>query len=786
MKMDRWKKKFGQFMQRVIDNAMGNGLMQEETTAEGERYVTPGMPELLRQAGAESCVLLKNDGLLPLGAGEEVAVFGRCQLDWFYVGYGSGGDVSAPYQVGLIDGLREAGLRMNESLLNTYYAWTHEEDHVADEGWWGHWPMYHPEMPVDAELVKRAAATSGSALVVIGRAAGEDRENTLTKGSYYLTDEEQEMLRRVTEVFDRVAVILDIGSIMDLSWIEEYGEKLSAVMIVWQGGMESGHAAADVLTGRVNPCGKLADTVARAYEDYPSSANFGGLKFNEYAEGIFVGYRFFDRHPEKVLYPFGYGLSYTSFAAQGALTGRCEAAVTVTNTGERPGKEVVQLWCCPPEGRLEKPVRVLVAFAKTGVLDPGGSEVLKLSWDEKCMASYDEETSRFVLEAGEYCFLVNEEAIGSFVLTEEVTVEQCEPLCRDSASLRARILGRMPADVAARGTAGTFADVLAGRMSAEEFAAGLADAELEALSRGHGMMGSSYGVRGNAGAFGGITESLQSKGVPAIITADGPAGLRLKKYCSLLPCGTALACTWNTELIRAIGRKVGEEMIHYGVDVQLAPGMNIHRNPLCGRNFEYYSEDPLLSGKMAAAMVLGVQSTGRSACPKHFACNNQEVKRNTNDSRVSERALREIYLRNFEIVVKEAKPMTIMTSYNKVNGVWSHYNYDLVTTVLRREWGFEGCVITDWWMRRSKSPEFPKLQDNAYRVRAQVDVLMPGDMGHIAKKYRSDGTLLATLGKPDGITRGELVRTAVNVLKLALALSKAQGADGEMKEDMEA
>ncbi|MBQ9594002.1 MAG: glycoside hydrolase family 3 protein, partial [Lachnospiraceae bacterium] len=270
------------------------------------------------------------------------------------------------------------------------------------------------------------------------------------------------------------------------------------------------------------------------------------------------------------------------------------------------------------------------------------------------------------------------------------------------------------------------------------------------------------------------------------ITADGPAGLRLKKYCSLLPCGTALACTWNTELIRAIGRKVGEEMIHYGVDVQLAPGMNIHRNPLCGRNFEYYSEDPLLSGKMAAAMVLGVQSTGRSACPKHFACNNQEVKRNTNDSRVSERALREIYLRNFEIVVKEAKPMTIMTSYNKVNGVWSHYNYDLVTTVLRREWGFEGCVITDWWMRRSKSPEFPKLQDNAYRVRAQVDVLMPGDMGHMAKKYRSDGTLLATLGKPDGITRGELVRTAVNVLKLALALSKAQGADGEMKEDMEA
>jgi len=211
-------------------------------------------------------------------------------------------------------------------------------------------------------------------------------------------------------------------------------------------------------------------------------------------------------------------------------------------------------------------------------------------------------------------------------------------------------------------------------------------------------------------------------------------------------------------------------MVHYGVDVQLSPGMNIHRNPLCGRNFEYFSEDPLLSGKMAAAVVRGVQRSGKSACLKHFACNNQETRRNTNDSRVSERALREIYLRNFEITVKEAHPLTIMTSYNKVNGVWSHYNYDLVTTVLRGEWGYTGCVITDWWMRKARSPEFPKLRNNAYRVRAQVDVLMPGDMGHLAKKYRVDGSLLETLGKPEGITHAELQRTAKNVLRLVLRL----------------
>jgi len=293
---------------------------------------------------------------------------------------------------------------------------------------------------------------------------------------------------------------------------------------------------------------------------------------------------------------------------------------------------------------------------------------------------------------------------------------------------------------------------------------------LEALSRGEGGMNSSLGTEGNAGTFGGVIESLRQKGVRPIVTADGPAGLRLRKYAALLPCGTALACTWNDALVETLFVQVGKEMRKYHVDIVLSPGMNIHRNPLCGRNFEYFSEDPLLTGKMAAAVVRGVQSQGGSCCPKHFACNNQEVNRNYNDSRISERALREIYLRGFEICVKEGKPHTIMTSYNKINGVWSHYNYDLVTTVLRKEWGFDGVVITDWWMRKSKSPEFPKIRDNAYRVRAQVDVLMPGDMSRVAKGYRSDGTLLKTIDKPDGITRGELQRTAKNVLQLILKI----------------
>ncbi len=771
--MKKLKKQLGRLAQRMIDLAMGNGLMQDETTADGARYVTPGIGALIRQAGAESCVLLKNNGALPLAEGEEVAVFGRCQLDWFYVGYGSGGDVSAPYHVNLIEGLEGAGVPVDKMVQKAYALWTAREENRADHGWWGHWPYSHPEMPLDEALVQAAAKRAGTALVVLGRAAGEDRENTLTQGSYYLTDAERAMLDAVTGAFSRVVVLLNVGSILDMAWTEEYGDRLSAILLVWQGGMESGNGVADVLTGRVSPCGRLSDSIARRYEDYPSSANFGGKAYNDYAEGIYMGYRYFDLHREKLLYPFGFGLSYTTFETKAlglthTQTG-VEATVTVTNTGSRPGKEVVPLWCYAPKGRLDKPLRVLAAFGKTKTLAPGEGETLTLRCDDKCLASYDEDSSRFVLEPGDYRFTAGETALGSFTLAHEITVEQCIPLCKTSPALRSRILEQLPRPLPAAAPS-TLDRVRRGEVSLEQFIGGLSDQELEALTRGHGMMGSSLGVAGNAGAFGGVIESLREKGVAPIITADGPAGLRLKKYCALLPCGTALACTWNTALVEDLSAKVGEEMVHYGVDVQLSPGMNLHRNPLCGRNFEYFSEDPLLSGKMAAATVRGVQSQGRAACPKHFACNNQETKRNTNDSRVSERALRELYLRNFEIVVKEAKPRTLMTSYNKVNGVWSHYNYDLVTTVLRREWGYEGCVITDWWMQKAKSPEFPLLRNNAYRVRAQVDVLMPGDMGHMAKTYKSDGTLLKTLDQPGGITRAELQRTAANVLRLVLAL----------------
>ena len=410
-------KPLGKLAQRVIDHVMGSGLMQDETTADGKPYCAPGSGELIRQGAAESCVLLKNDGTLPLQKETPVAVFGRCQLDWFYVGYGSGGDVHAPYYVNLMDGLRNAGAAYDKVLATTYRTWCESKEHKADHGWWGHWPMSHPEMPLTPAMVSAACKTADTAIVVIGRAAGEDRENTLMPGSYYLTDAERAMLDAVTAAFVHTVVILNAGSVFDLSWSEDYGEKISAVLFAWLGGMESGNGVADVLYGSVSPSGRLADTIARRYEDYPSSANFGGKEFNDYAEGIFVGYRHFDTFaPETVLYPFGYGLSYTTFAVSTPGVERTEdgaaLSVTVENTGTCAGKEVVQLWCSQPSGRMEKAKRVLVAFGKTQELVPGARQTLRLTSSNKDYASYDEQKHAFVLEAGEYVFKVNDTEAG--------------------------------------------------------------------------------------------------------------------------------------------------------------------------------------------------------------------------------------------------------------------------------------------------------------------------------------------------------------------------------------
>ncbi len=797
------KKVGGKVAQRVIDLVMGNGLMQEENEGGGEIHITDGIPELMRECAAEGMVLLKNENqALPLKKEDVISVFGRCQLDWFYVGYGSGGDVHPPYKVSLMDGLKNLDIPYNEALAKRYEEWCNEPENKADHGWWGHWPYFHPEMQLKEEEVREAAASSTAAVIVIGRAAGEDRENVLKPGSYYLTEEEKRMLLLVCQYFSKTILIINSGNIIDMSFLKDYS--LSAVLYAWQLGQESGNAVAAVLKGSINPSGKLSDTIAKEYKDYPSSSNFGNRNYNNYSEDIYVGYRYFTTfHEEKMLYPFGYGLSYTAFDIETVDFQQNKSGVTITvsvrNTGNCAGKEVVQVYCNAPEGGLSKAKKVLVGFEKTRLLQPQETQEITLDMKEDMYASYDDSgvtgfPDAFVLEAGKYRFYVGNSALaeqlaGSYDIAETRKLLQCEAACgvqKENAfpvqgqnemqqvvtgqeDLKQRILKELPQEIPYTGNKGiSLWDVKNGKHTMDEFIAQLSDRELGDLSHGEGGMGSDLGVDGNAGAFGGTTAELREKGIKPVITADGPAGLRIRRYTSLLPCGTAIACTWNMTLIEALFEKVGEEAAYFGVDVILSPGMNIHRNPLCGRNFEYYSEDPVLSGKCAAVAVRGIQKGGASACPKHFACNNQEVNRNYNDSRVSKRALREIYLKNFEICVKEGKPQNLMTSYNKINGVWSHYNYDLVTTILRKEWGYQGNVVTDWWMRKAVSPEFPRIKNNAYRVRAQVDVLMPGNMSHVKKKHVFDKEQLKTLGKEEGITRGELQRTARNVLEFVM------------------
>ena len=781
------------------EEILGALLAQEQAHHNPEKKITPGMPELLRDAAAQGAVLLENRAL-PFPEGSRISVFGRCQVNWFCTGYGSGGDVNRPYQVGLLEGLRRCEtLTVNEELAQIYERWC--ADHPVGCEEWGAWPRFYPEMPLTRERVARAAEVSDAAVVVIGRSSGEDRENALEEGSFYLTAQEREMLKLVSERFSDAVLVLNIGAVMDLGFVKEY--PFGAVLIAWQGGMESGNAVADILCGALNPSGRLTDTVALTYADYPSAAHFGGLERNEYYEDIYVGYRWFETFaPERVLYPFGYGLSYTGFSREVLPGGNpLEFRVRVTNTGPRPGRDTLFLFAEKPCGALGNPARELQDFGKTRLLAPGEQQELTLCTDEYRLSSFDEggdtgHRNCYVLLQGDYRLYVGGDVrsageAGIYTVTEtrviQTLTEAAAPekpfpiLTREgvgmaqgkTVNLKDRILAALPEGKPITGDCGwKLRDVKEGRVSLEDFTAQLSLDELEAISRGAYVMGHPWGARGNAGIFGGVTESLLDKGVPPVVTTDGPSGIRLYDSCSLLPIGTLLACTFDLELVENLFAHVGREMVDRGSDVLLAPGMNIHRSPLCGRNFEYFSEDPYVSGKIAAAVVRGVQSQGVSACPKHFACNNQETRRQFNDSVVSQRALREIYLKGFEICVKEAAPKNIMTSYNKINGVWGHYHYDLVQTILRGEWGYQGNVITDWWMRSAASPEFPELRDNAYRVRARVDVLMPGGTCFEDHSFRPDGTLLETYGKPGGITLGELQLCARHVLKCVLELKE--------------
>lgn len=785
-----------------ISTLFASGLAQATGGApKGERGTDKETERLCRTSASEGIVLLENNGTLPLEKDAKIAVFGRTQIDYFCVGYGSGGDVHPHYTYNLIDALSERKACIDTEVFNFYKKW--RKNNPKDDGVWGLWPYAQEEAILPDELVAKSAKENDVAILVIGRSAGEDRDNKLIKGCFYLADKERIMIEKVSKAFKKTVLVIDTGNVIDLQFLKEYD--ISAVLMAFQGGMESGRAVADVIYGDVNPSGRLPDTIAKEYKDYPTSDNFGNAIYNDYKEDIYVGYRYFETFAkDRVLYPFGYGLSYTTFDLASKLKeteNGVKIEVTATNNGSLAGQTVIQVYCNAPQGKLGKAEKVLVGYKKTPVLQKGESYTYVCEIDYYALSSYDDNGVTgnaycYVLEQGTYRFYVGENVrdcveVGEIYVKETVLdrlsqitavketfdrliskevdgkiVKSYEPTPLSSVNWREKILAEIPKEIPYVGDKGyKLIDVKNGVVSMEQFIAQLSDEELARITCGEGGMYSSLGADGNAGAMAGVSKSLREKGIPAVIPTDGPSGIRLKRYVCLLPCGTCLSATWNDELIENLLSKIADEMKNTGSDVLLAPGMNIHRDHLCGRNFEYFSEDPYLTGKIASAYVKGVQKGGLSACIKHFACNNQEKNRNRNDSRVSERALREIYLKGFEICVKECAPGSLMTSYNKINGVWSHYNYALNTTVLRGEWGYKGLVMTDWWMQNSESIEFGKsVTNNAYRVRAQVDVYMPGG-SRLTKKV--DNSIAKSL-RLDGITRGELQRSAKTILELAI------------------
>ena len=765
-----------------------------------ERYAV-----LARQATAEGCVLLENEGqALPLREGERVAVFGRMAFHYYKSGLGSGGLVNTRYVVGILDALKDCKeIRLDEKLMGIYEDWIRENPFDEGQGW-GRVPWCQKEMEVTDEMLG-CARDNDVSLVIIGRTAGEDQDNNAGPGSYCLTETEEDMIRRVCQVSKRTVVVLNVGNIIDMSWVEKYHPQ--AVLYAWQGGQEGGNGVADVLTGKVCACGKLTDTIAQSIEDYPSTENFGDPFKNYYKEDIYVGYRYFETFAkDKVLYPFGYGLSYTSFGIKAEILKNSEEELTVSaevvNTGAVKGKEVVQVYAKVPQGKLGNPARRLIGFAKTGELKPGEKEEVVIVIPKYDLTSYDDSgvtghKSCYVLEEGTYEISVGSdvrsaESAGCYeekfrvveklqeacapvekfsrmkavlmpdgsyqVVTEKVPVRTVDPQERRKQNL--------PETLAYTGDKGyKLVDVLDGKVSMENFVAQISEEDLIAMFRGEGMCSPKV-TPGTAAAFGGVTESMKALGIPVGCCADGPSGIRMDcgTKAFSLPNGTALGCTFNTELVGDLYEMTGKELRLNKIDSLLGPGMNIHRNPLNGRNFEYISEDPLLTGRICAAQVKAMAKSGIGSTIKHFCGNNQEVGRSTSDSVMSERCLREIYLKGFEMAVREGGARSVMTTYGSVNGLWTAGSYDLCTTILRKEWGFEGIVMTDWWAKSNYEGHQAEVQVKAPMVAAQNDIYMVVSDAK-ANPEKDDVEEMLHAGK---LTLGELQRNGANILGFLL------------------
>lgn len=758
---------------------------------------------LCRKMAAEGSVLLKNDGVLPFKKGNRIALFGRTQETYIKSGTGSGGLVRVEKAPCILNSLRENGVfQIDEELAEVYKKWIAENPFDNGHGWATE-PWSQKEMPISDELVKAAARRNDSAVIIIGRTAGEDRDNSNQEGSYRLSAEEMQMIERVTARFKETVIVLNVGNLIDLSFMDKYS--VSALLYVWQGGQEGANALADILSGKISPCGKLPDTQAMSIEDYPSFENFGDKNEAVYQEDIYVGYRYFETFAEsKVRYPFGYGLTYTSFDIKYKATeqaGKITVTADVKNTGDFTSRQVVQIYFGAPCGSLGTPKKQLIAYKKTRELKPCEAQSLEITFNIADMSAYDDSGITgnafcYVLQAGEYKIYAGtdvrqSECIFTKSIEETLITQRLEqimpperPFTRFTAELDSngnrvlskteaplrkfdldkRINERRPKEIQFTADKGIkLLDVADGKNTIKEFIAQMTDNDLAAIVCGEGMNSPKVTV-GTGGAFGGVTDALLNLGVPVCCVTDGPSGIRIggDLKSTSLPNGYVFASSFDDQLTEQIFELEGIELFGYDIDALLGPGMNIHRHPLCGRNFEYFSEDPLLSGKIAAAQTRGIAKSGCSTTIKHFCCNNQELGRAYCNAIVSERALREIYLKGFEIAVKEGKATAVMTSYNPVNGYWSASDYDLTETVLRKEWGYNGIVMTDWWAKCNCKGEVGNKDNLKALVRAHNDLFMV-----CASAEEKPHNIFAGL-KEGYITRGDLQYCAENILNYIL------------------
>lgn len=787
--------------------------------------------QLAKEAAAEGIVLLKNeDQLLPLKAGSKVALYGAGAGRTIKGGTGSG-DVNERERVTIWQGMKNAGFEItSEDWIRSYEKiyekarqdW--KDDIVTRSGGnsgnvMDFFTVYSTTpfvMPTGDPVEKPEKEETDTAIYVLSRVAGEGADRNAAKGDYYLKEDEHQMLSDLCCYYKNVIVAVNAGGQVDLSFMDEFSN-IKALLILSQPGMEGGNAFADVISGKVNPSGKLVDSWAYRYEDYPNAASFshnnGNVKKEFYEEGIYVGYRYFDTFAVPVRYGFGYGLSYTTFEIkekniQCDNEHNIQISVSVKNTGDTAGKEVVQIYAALPGGQVEKEAHRLVAYEKTALLQPQEEQTLTFKISADRFTFYAEEKAAWVLGKGFHGIFVGtslESATlaGGLELEQDVILEKVKNLFplkeslkevqqksgqteKREAALKVQAVEKgLP--VLEIGAAGFETKEILYKKNSElvekeaaEFVDTLSIEELINLAAGDPgkAQGGNLGAAGISvpGSAGETHRCAIEKGLASIVLADGPAGLRLMKYyhvndgrivsmpfefslegglfydgstdlpgeryyqyCTAIPVGTMLAQTWNTGLIQEVGAMIGKEMEYFGVTLWLAPGMNIHRNPLCGRNFEYYSEDPYVAGTIAAAMTKGVQSNyGCGTTIKHFACNNQEDNRMGSDSIVSERSLRELYLKGFEIAVKESQPLSIMTSYNLINGIHAANSYDLCTDVARNEWGFGGAIMTDWTTTENGAD-----CTASGCMRAGNDLVMPGCFGDHdnLKKELEEGTL---------------------------------------------